>query len=204
MSAPDLQPTAQRSETRFTLVRHAQSTWNAAGRWQGHADTPLSARGREQASAAAVRLARRCFDRLVCSDLRRARDTASVIGAALGLAPEVRGDLRELDVGKWTGLTREEIAGSDAVLLAAFDSGDPDVRPGGGETRGELRARARAAAEALAADLPGGRILVVAHLGVLRALVPGSAPDHTEALETTLAAIREAAACGASGVSPAL
>lgn len=205
MSAPGPGSRARISETRFTLVRHAQSTWNAAGRWQGQADPPLSPRGREQASAVAARLAGCAFDRLVCSDLQRARGTAGVIGEVLGLVPDVRDDLRELDIGAWSGLTREEIAARDPRLLALFDGADPDVRPPGGETRRELRARVRAAVEAIAARMPEGRIVVVAHLGVLRALVPGAAPDHTDALDTSLAQIRAAAFGKAPDeVSPAL
>jgi broad specificity phosphatase PhoE len=164
------------------LIRHAESEWNALGRWQGHGDPPLSARGREQAVQLAESLTGSGIDRLLCSDLQRAVETAHAIGSVLKLDPEPTPVLRELNVGRWTGLTREEIESSDAELLDAFLTEAPDVRPGGpeGETRNELRARVREAVHKLAAADPNGRVAMVVHLGVVRALVPGSEPDHVE------------------------
>ena len=164
------------------LIRHAESEWNALGRWQGHGDPPLSARGREQAARVAESLAGCEIDRLLCSDLQRALETARAIGAVLSLDPEPTAVLRELNVGRWTGLTREEIESSDGELLDAFLTEEPDVRPGGaaGETRNELRRRVREAVQKLVAEHPNGRIAMVVHLGVVRALVPGSEPDHVQ------------------------
>ena len=59
-------------------------------------------------------------------------------------------------------------------VLARFEAEDLEARPGGGETRLEIRARVRAAAAELAAAHPGRRLALVTHLGVIRALVPGS------------------------------
>jgi len=184
-------------ETCFLLIRHGESVWNATGCWQGHGDPPLSARGEEQASALARSLKGQGVERLISSDLQRALQTAAAIGSALGLEVESRADLRELDVSRWTGLTRAEIEQREPELLAEFEGEDPDVRPGGGESRSELRTRVRAAAEQLASEQPGARIAVVAHLGVLRALKPGVEPDHVEIIETSLAEIRAAAAADA-------
>jgi probable phosphoglycerate mutase len=178
--------------TRFILIRHAESTWNATGRWQGHGDPPLSGRGREQAGACATELAGEAVDRLVCSDLQRARETAECIAGALDLSPQPDSELRELDVGDWTGLTRDEIEMHAPELLEDFESGDPDVRPGGGESRREIRARTRGVAQRLAEAYPGQRIALVVHLGVIRALVPGAEPANTERLEVTLDQILEA------------
>ena len=65
------------------FARHAESTWNAAGRWQGQADPPLSKRGRRQAAALAERLVARVGDagigRLATSPLARARETAAIL-----------------------------------------------------------------------------------------------------------------------------
>jgi XTP/dITP diphosphohydrolase len=124
----------------FVLIRHAESIWNAEQRWQGQSDPPLSARGVAQAEAVARMLAQQRADRLLCSDLRRARETAEIVGRALGLAPIADSRLRELDVGRWSGLTRGEIELFDAPLLRRFDAEDPEVRAGGGETRAEIRA----------------------------------------------------------------
>jgi broad specificity phosphatase PhoE len=159
--------------TRFLLIRHAESVWNASGRWQGQADPPLSERGRRQAEAVAADLAGIRFDVLISSDLARALETARIIGRVAGVEPQPDRRLRELDVGAWAGLGREEIARRAPERLARFESGDPDVRPGGGETRREIRQRVRRAFADLAARHDGRRVAVVTHLGVIRALLQG-------------------------------
>lgn len=180
--------------TRFTLVRHAESLWNAAGRWQGHGDPPLSERGVEQAHQCAERFAASsgCVDRLVCSDLLRTRQTAAAIGERLGLTLQPTAELRELAIGRWTGMTRAEIAKVEPRLLEEFDSGDPDVRPGGGETRNEIRARVRGVVETLALGHPGEHLVLVVHTGVIKALVPEANPANTDWIEITLEGIRRA------------
>jgi len=164
---------------RLLLVRHAESTWNAEGRWQGHGDPPLSERGRRQAEALARALAPRAIEVLATSDLARAVETAAPLARALGLEPLRLAALRELDVGRWCGLTRAEIVRGDADALAAFDAGAPEARAGGGESRAELAQRAARAVAALAREHPGRRIAVVTHLGVIRALA-GAELDHAQ------------------------
>jgi len=153
------------------LVRHAESSWNAAGRWQGHGDPPLSARGVAQANALARELAGEPIDVIVSSDLRRAAETAAILGRAHGLEPRLEPRLRELDLGAWEGLTRDEIATLAHGALRRFDAGDPDVRPGGGETLREIERRARSVVRELVELHAGQRLAVVTHLGVIRALV---------------------------------
>ena len=68
------------------LIRHGQTQWNREGRWQGQADPPLNALGRRQARRAALELRGARLDHLYSSDLRRAMETAHIIGAELGLA----------------------------------------------------------------------------------------------------------------------
>jgi len=115
--------------TPLLLIRHAQSEWNAAGRWQGHADPPLSAAGRAQARALVEALA--CESerptRIASSDLQRAREMAELLGLRLGLPVSVDRRYRELDVGEWSGLRRTDIERRDGVLLARFDREDATV-----------------------------------------------------------------------------
>ena len=160
-------------DTRFLLIRHAESIWNAAGRWQGHADPPLSARGRTQAEDLGSELAARGVEILLASDLVRAAQTAAILGKALGLEPTVDARLRELDIGRWAGLTRAEIAEGDSEALARFETGDPDVRAGGGESRRELRSRVREFVQQRSRQHAGRLVAVVAHLGAIRAMRPG-------------------------------
>ena len=94
------------SRDRLILVRHGESTWNAEERLQGQLDPPLSERGREQSRALAAMLDGLPDDRVVCSDLGRARETAEL----LGLRP-ARFDprWREIDVGSWGGRVAAEV-----------------------------------------------------------------------------------------------
>jgi probable phosphoglycerate mutase len=186
----EIDPEIAVNATRFILVRHAESTWNAAGRWQGHGDPRLSARGRSQALQCAERMAGMTADLLVCSDLLRTRETAEAIGRTLGLQPAPCSSLRELAIGEWTGLTRSEIEARDHALLQRFETDDPNIRPGGGETRAEIRIRVREKVESLAHEHPGSRIVMVVHAGVIRALIPDSEPGNTEIVEVTLSEIR--------------
>lgn len=146
---------------------------NAAGLWQGRADPPLSSAGRDQARALAARLAPVGLIALVSSDLRRARETAEELGAVLGLPVGLLTDLREMDVGVWSGLAHAEIAARWPAELARFRSGCETLRPGGGESRRALRVRVAAALATVRERHPEGRVGVVTHLGVLRSLVPG-------------------------------
>ncbi len=162
------------NEASLLLIRHAESSWNAAGRWQGHGDPPLSDRGRAQANGLARELAREAIDVLVSSDLRRAAETAAILGQARGLRPELNPRLRELDLGDWEGLTRDQIERTAGDALRRFDDGDLDVRPGGGENLREIAQRAFSVVTELIDAHPGRRLAVVTHLGVIRALLGGA------------------------------
>jgi broad specificity phosphatase PhoE len=172
--------------TTLLLVRHGQTTWNAAGRWQGHADPNLTEAGRAEAKTLAEAMSSetdRPWTRIIASDLARARQTATFLAEALSLPLEEDSRLRELDVGEWSGQTRAEIDTTDRERLLAFESGDPSIRPGGGESRIELAERVRAVAAEWALRFPGEALIVVTHLGVIRALAPGAEPANAERIE---------------------
>lgn len=154
----------------LVVVRHAQSAWNATGRWQGWADPPLSAHGEAQAEAAAERLRGAGLVGVVVSDLERARRTGEVVAAALGLgAAVVEPGLRERDVGEWSGLTTTEIETRWPGMVEAWRTRAVSSPPGG-EDDATFLARTRAALERVGARA-GGPTLVVSHGGVLRRLV---------------------------------
>jgi broad specificity phosphatase PhoE len=149
--------------TTFLVVRHGQSVWNADGRWQGHADPPLSALGTMQAKHAAEALG--AVSGIVASDLHRARETAAIIGGHLGVGPVlVDARLREADAGEWTGLTRAEI---EAAFPGWLSEGR---RPPSFEHWQVVAVRAEQALLALAEQYPGEHMLVVSHSGVIRSL----------------------------------
>ncbi len=160
------------------IARHAESTWNVEGRWQGQGDPPLSGRGETQAHALGERLARRGVHALVSSDLARAAQTALIAGRRLGVAPCFDPRLRERDVGAWSGLAHAEIANRFPDEFACMRAGDPDLRPGGGESFRELQARVRAALAEIALREDAEGIAVITHLGVIRVLEPHVQVEH--------------------------
>lgn len=150
----------------ITFVRHGETVGNAEERWQGHTDSDLSGRGREQARRLSARLASIDYDLVVSSDLKRAAATA----AALGRPVAVDQRWREPYVGEWENLTTPEIQQRWPTDLAAIMAGR-DVAIGGGETFSELLERERAALHDLVARVGSGRALVVGHgLGLLTLL----------------------------------
>src|SRR5919206_4482332 len=94
--------------TTLLLVRHGETDWNAEGRLQGHTDRPLNDVGRRQARELAERLAGEGADAIYASDLARAKETAEIVGARLGLPVVIDADLREKNWGTWEGLTGDE------------------------------------------------------------------------------------------------
>jgi broad specificity phosphatase PhoE len=149
------------------LARHGQTSENAAGRILGRRDPPLSEQGRADAAALGRALAGEGLRAVWASPLRRARETAEIAAAHLGLETVVLHDLAESRRGGWEGRTYAELAAQEPALLAAFEAADPAFAfPGGESLRGQLE-RTRAALEHIAAGvLPA---LAVAHAGTIRA-----------------------------------
>lgn len=164
--------------TRLLLLRHAESEWNAQGRWQGVADPPLSARGERQAARAGELLRGQGISSAVSSDLIRARTTATILARALGMPGPVGvdADLREYDVGAWSGLTRDEIEARWPGAIDQWRSGRLEATPGG-EKRSLFVARITAAASRAAAARPGQNTLVITHGGLIGALARSLGAD---------------------------
>src|SRR5207253_2839316 len=146
--------------TTFYLVRHGESEANAARRFAGQSDSPLTQRGRKQAEAVADELAKVRFDKVVSSDLSRTRDTADVIASRQAVPVEVVRDLREIDVGERTGTAFDEARGLPNWRDDGF------VAWPGGETLEQVVARSLGAIDRLARENPGKTICVVGHGGI--------------------------------------
>ncbi|HSQ36546.1 MAG TPA: histidine phosphatase family protein [Acidimicrobiia bacterium] len=151
------------------LARHGESTANIEGVWQGQSDAALSPRGEEQAKLLGARLSGHSFDLVVASDLERTTATA----ALAGLSAEPASALRELDLGRWEGLTSAEVMARYPEEMRALMAGE-DVPIGGGETWRGFCARVDSAVEAVVARLRDGRrALVVTHGGLIGAYLSG-------------------------------
>ena len=123
------------------LIRHGETIWNMTGRTQGTRNIPLSDRGIQQADALADRLSgEKNLSALFCSDLKRACQTAAVLGNKLGLVPEKEETLREICFGDWEGFTIRQIEERYPGQLALRNT-DFDFSPPGGESIRSARER---------------------------------------------------------------
>jgi probable phosphoglycerate mutase len=138
--------------TELLIARHGETDWNRERRWQGHSDPPLNDLGRAQARELAAALAGEGLEAIYASDLRRATETAEIVGGELGLPVRSDPALRETDVGSWSGLTREELEG----------------RPYDGESKEAHAERVLEAVRRIVRAHPNGRVLVVTHGGSVR------------------------------------
>lgn len=155
--------------TDLLLVRHGETDWNAARRWQGRDDPPLNDTGRQQAEQLATDIEGEHVDAVYSSDLRRALETAEIVAARLDLPICALAGLREIDVGSWSGLTHDELQVKFPEQLARhFESWGTGWEDG--ETPEELSERVLGAARKISQEHPVGRVLVVTHGGVIRAL----------------------------------
>ena len=154
--------------TRLIFIRHARSTWNDVGRWQGQADPPLSENGQAQARLLAERLRRSGgIDHLYSSDLQRAAATAGLIANALELPLTLDPVWRERGIGEWEGLTSGEIISRYPEAWGSRLKG-PLEAPGG-ELMPAVMARAKTGCAALLARHEGQVVAIVSHGGMLLA-----------------------------------
>ncbi len=157
--------------TLLTLVRHGTTEWIEQGRLHGITDAPLSARGRQEARLAAEALRGQHFDALYTSPLGRARETAEIVGQAVGLEPIPFDGLREMDFG-WLEGSRLFNFANDSPLRRMFRSAwiTLVVRLSG-EPRPHFGQRVAEAACEIARRHPDQRVLAVIHMGVRGAML---------------------------------
>lgn len=130
----------------------------------------MNARGRAQARRLAERMRETPLSAIVSSDLERAVETARIVGEAVGLEPRIDPELREVDLGAWSGKDHETIARLYPEEWDAWTRG-VDVRRGGGETYAELAARVDRAVSRAYAAASEAAVLVVSHGGAIKSYV---------------------------------
>jgi len=152
---------------RVVLARHGETEGESATRFHGSGDVRLSAEGEARMRELGRSFGYERFDRVVASPLQRAWRSAQLAGR--GAPVKIEADFREIDFGRWEGLTREEIQATDPVLYEDWQNRRPGFEFPNGEPRGEFRARVQNGLEGLMGS-GAGSVLVVVHKGVVRAI----------------------------------
>jgi len=149
------------------IIRHGETEWNQAMRFQGHGDSPLTALGRRQARAIAQRLKPMAIDTLISSDLGRARETAAIITQTTGHAVQLDPRLRERHYGVLEGLNLNEILARHPEVYRQLITEDPDFEIPEGQTHREHYQENVGVLEEWSRQPPGTTAALVAHGGVL-------------------------------------
>lgn len=152
------------------VVRHGETDWNREGIYQGQTDTSLNENGRETAKKLGIILSKIKFASIYSSDLLRARETAEIINSFLNVPVYYTKQLRELDFGKWTGLSMWDMSERDTELFKRWQEDPWNISPPGGETFRELTERVM---KVLKSIFIMENILVVSHAGPIKAMIFG-------------------------------
>lgn len=166
----------------IVLVRHAETALNAARTVQPF-DTPLSARGADQAARVARRIAERFAPAVVLSsDAPRALQTAAPLGRALGQSVIAEPLLRERDFGDLRGRPYDSL-GFDPIRM-------PEAPPGGESIEAfEARIRRGWASVAQTHDqASSGDVIVFSHGLWIRSALEQIAPDRADQIASIVLA----------------
>ncbi len=156
--------------TDFILIRHGQTAENIAGRLLGHFDTVLDETGILQARAAAKRLETEKADIIYSSDLKRAWQTAEIIGRRMQIQVCAVKELREWHLGELEGRFTSELWQEYPQIMDCFLHDHEDESVPGGESFGQFNRRVADFLEIFAEKHVGQRVIIVTHGGVMRAI----------------------------------
>jgi broad specificity phosphatase PhoE/ribonuclease HI len=162
----EVQPTAEPAPVVTTvthLLRHGQTEHTPERRFSGRNELPLSLTGRAEAEAAAARAAGLGVEVIVASPLRRTRETAEIVAAALGLPVTFDPDLVELDFGDIEGLTFDEARAKHPLAARRFMT-DISVAAPGGESITDVGTRVARARRRILSEHSGKTVLIVSHV----------------------------------------
>jgi probable phosphoglycerate mutase len=160
-----------KTATRFGLIRHGQTLWNAEKRIQGRDNSPLSACGREMARTWGRQLAVLPWERMLMSDLGRVQETGQLVNATLHLPVFNDSRLREQDWGEWSGWTFPDLFTQQLEEVRRQEQRGWEFTPPGGESRQEVLYRSCEALLDAHKSWPGENIIVVCHEGIIKSLL---------------------------------
>ena len=157
--------------TKFIIVRHGQTEWNLAGRYQGQSDIALTDAGIKQAEILAENFPEKNIAAIYSSDLSRAFVTAGKIADKLGCELHKDKAFREICFGDWEGHTYEEIIARWPEELVNFFQRPDILKIPNGETFADVQNRAVGRMMELAGEYPDKTVVIVAHGAVIRTML---------------------------------
>ncbi len=163
-------PGYNRHMTAVYLLRHPETTWNVAQRYQGRLESPVSSEGRRQSLAVIDGFAAGEIDVVLASPLGRARYLAALLAKATGAPLEVDQRLTEMAQGPWEGMRVDDIRRRYPELYETWYRRPDRVRFPGGEALSEVCSRALSVMSELFRRWPNGNVAVVTHSVVIQTL----------------------------------
>jgi len=157
--------------TRVLLVRHGATALTAADRFAGTTDVLLSDEGRGQSARLAERLKGEDLDAVYASPLQRSMETAQLLSAPHRLPVVAEPAFREINYGRWEGMSRSEVENQFAGEYATWQDDPFAVAPTGGEPGISVLSRALPAMRRLVERHRRGCVVVVSHKGTIRLLI---------------------------------
>ncbi|MBW2399960.1 MAG: histidine phosphatase family protein [Deltaproteobacteria bacterium] len=177
------------------LVRHGETEGNSSTRFHGANDVGLADTGRAQMRGVRFALHRDVFDQVCASPLQRSWEAARIVSG--GAPVQLLAGLREIDFGRWEGLTQTEIEAADPVLYRDWQNDRANFDFPGGEVRSEFRARVERAFDGIAASGVAS-VLIVVHKGTIRAIAQKLLAEALPEGEPGLGEVM-VVSCGADG-----
>ena len=159
------------NKTRLFLVRHGEITTSREWRYVGHLDVDLTETGMRQMKRIGERLKNERVDVLLSSDLQRTQKGAEIIGTIIGVKPQPNAAFREINLGEWEGLTRDEIVAQFPVDFEERSQNLPYFRIRNGESFADLQARVIKQIEIVLEEYKGKNVALIAHGGVNRVII---------------------------------
>lgn len=157
--------------SRLILVRHGRTAWHAEGRYAGTADVELDDVGRRQVEMVVERLADAELAHVYSSPLSRCLELAERVAESHGLDVTVDERLREIDLGRWDGVTYGEIVEKDGEILKKWTADPASVTVPGGESLAAVQERSMQWFSQAVAEHPEGTILASSHGGPIRSIL---------------------------------
>ncbi len=155
----------------FYIVRHGQTDWNVLGKTQGHGNSDLTEKGINQAKSLANSLKNENIDLIFSSNLKRAYDTAKIIGDTINLKVTETEALREMGFGVWEGLLVDEIKKNHKDTYKIWRETPHLVNIKGGETLQLIKERTDKFIDELNKKYENKKILIVSHSITVRVIL---------------------------------